>query len=227
MKNFLTKGLLVTCLVFVAISCDNSEDISTDMALENDVAFKRANSQQKGSATECATIQDGTILDANGQVITTGFNEDGYNYQARTHQGPYEGHPILNYVFETWNDAYLSNKDCDRNNRLDFANGQPNYRGTGAWLKNKYSGSHLDSEGKVCNVVQVIKYVAVPVDAISVPGGPDNRNVFLDGDGNEIGIDLKYPGFEDFALIQLIWNDPCKGLSGKYFNFPPPKLGNR
>lgn len=221
MKNFLTKGLLLTCIIFTAISCDNSEDISTNMALENDTAFKGGNTQQKGFESDCATIQDGTILDANGQVITTGFNEDGYNYQARVHRGQYDEQW---YVEENWNDAFLSNKDCDGDNRLDYP---LNYRGTGAWLMNRYSGAHTNSNGEICNVSQVIKYVAVPVDATSVPGGPDGNNVFLDAEGNEIGLDLQYEGFEDFALIQLIWKDPCRGLSGKYFNFPPPKMGNR
>lgn len=223
MKKNLTKGLLMTFLIFVTISCDNSEDISTDMALENNVAFKGANSQQKGSASECATIQDGTILDADGNVITTGFNEDGYNYQARVHRGQYDE---MWYVEENWNDAFLSNKDCDGDNRLDYP---LNYRGTGAWLMNRYSGSHTNSNGEICNVSQVIKYVAVPEEATSVPGRPDTdgRKIFIDAEGNEIGLDLQYPGFEDFALIQLIWKDPCRGLSGKYFNFPPPKLGNR
>lgn len=228
MKNF---KYLSACIVFISllvISCDNSEGIDTDMALETEASLKSGKSALKNANEDCATIQDGTILDADGNVITTGFNADGYNYQARIFRGTFDD-PLYEgwFIEDIWNDAFLSNKDCDGDNRLDYALGQDNYRGTGAWLINKYTGSHEDKDGNICNVKQVIKYVAVPVNATSVSGGPNGHNVFLDENGHEIGLDLQYEGYEDFALIQLIWQDPCRELSGKYFNFPPPRLGNR
>jgi len=225
MKNYKFLSILIFTVSLLILSCDNSEDIDAAIELENSAAFKRTKGSKSNKKEKCASIQDGTILDFDGNVITTGFNADGYNYQARTHKGPYEGHPIYNYVSETWNDAYLSNKDCDGDNLLDTALGQDSYRGTGAWIKQKWNGSHPDTDGNICYVQQVIKYVAVPIDATIVSGGPDGNNVYIDDKGNEIGIALDY--FKDFALIQLIWNDPCNGLSGNYFNFPPPKLGKR
>lgn len=229
MKNFKYFSAFLVFLSLFVISCDTSEDIDSNMALEKEASLKSGKSALKNTNENCATIQDGTILDAEGNVITTGFDANGYNYQARIHRGPYD-YPGYEgwYVEETWNDAFLSNKDCDGDNQLDVALGQENHRGTGAWLKNKFTGSHEDSNGNICEVMQVIKYVAVPVNATSVPGGPNGHNVFIDEDGNEIGLDLKFDGiYKDFALIQLIWQDPCRELSGIYFNFPPPGLGNR
>jgi len=39
--------------------------------------------------TKCATIPGGTILTAEGEVITTGYDEFGYNYQAHMFNGRY------------------------------------------------------------------------------------------------------------------------------------------
>ena len=53
--------------------------------IESDEAFKA----DKGSKAkqECATIQGGTILDEDGMTIQVGFNQTGYNYQAKTYSG--------------------------------------------------------------------------------------------------------------------------------------------
>jgi hypothetical protein len=39
-----------------------------------------------------------------------------------------------------WNDAWLSNKDCDKNGKLDRHYGFSSYIGSGAWLTNHASG---------------------------------------------------------------------------------------
>ena len=52
MKNMITKGLLFTGLLFLSMSCDNSEDIDTSMELENSAAFKST----KGTKQTCQEL---------------------------------------------------------------------------------------------------------------------------------------------------------------------------
>jgi deoxycytidylate deaminase len=40
-------------------------------------------------SAECITIQDGTLLTTDGRVISTGYDEWGYNYQAHMFNGGY------------------------------------------------------------------------------------------------------------------------------------------
>lgn len=44
---------------------------------------------QSALALECVTIQDGTLLDSEVNLIETGYNIWGYNYQARIFNGGY------------------------------------------------------------------------------------------------------------------------------------------
>jgi hypothetical protein len=98
----------------------------------------------------CTTIQDGTICASTGEVLTTGYDQWGYNYQAHMFNGPlayYDRHydpddPDWNDEFidvnlmMKWNDAWLSNKDCDGDGLLDRHYGYDIYNGSGAWLTN-------------------------------------------------------------------------------------------
>ena len=38
---------------------------------------------------QCTTIQDGTLLNSANEIITTGYDEWGYNYQSRIFNGGY------------------------------------------------------------------------------------------------------------------------------------------
>ncbi len=224
MKNFLSIGLVSVCLSLIMISCDNSEDISTSMELENDTALKSAMAKKGGAKEKCATIQSGTILDDDGNTIQVGFNQSGYNYQAKTYYG--ERFPESSpgwYLKWKWNDAFLSTQDCDGDQRLDIANGQDSYRGTGAWTTTKWTKKYTDGEDNQCIASQFSKFVAVPVGANAIDG------IYYTADGVEIGqVVLNAPGFEDFARIQLIWNDPCNGINGVAYKAPGPVgLGNR
>jgi hypothetical protein len=40
---------------------------------------------------KCTTIQDGTLLTSDGEVITTGYDQWGYNYQAHMFNGVNHG----------------------------------------------------------------------------------------------------------------------------------------
>jgi hypothetical protein len=108
----------------------------------------------------CTTIQSGELNGSDGSLLTTGYNEWGYNYQAHMFNGmwcdyhPYyrldgAGHDwcIANYgdveLMMKWNDAWLANNDCDGDKLLDRHYGFPTYIGSGAWLTNHERGSYL------------------------------------------------------------------------------------
>lgn len=177
-------------------------------------------------ATKCTTIQSGTLLASDGSVIKTGFDEWGYNYQAHMFNGGYcdayrnaawcQGYKDDNLIMK-WNDAWLSNQDCDGDGLLDRHYGFPSYRGSGAWLTNHQSGEYVDADGKVCKWTYFIKIVAAPLDA-TLSGGK-----WFNAAGVEIGTSI----WGEFAIIQEVSNDPCAGIHGVQFVSPDHAgLGN-
>ena len=114
-----------------------------------------------------------------------------------------------------WNDAWLSNQDCDTDGKLDRHFGFPTYIGSGAWETNHQSGEYEDN-GKTCKWNYFVKIVAVPADAMKVAG------VWHAADGTEIGPDI----WGEFAILQEVYNDPCGGSHGKSYLSPVgPGLG--
>jgi hypothetical protein len=73
-----------------------------------------------------------------------------------------------------WNDAWLSNQDCDGDGKLDRHYGYPTYRGSGAWLTNHQSGTYVDTDGKTERWTHFMKIVAVPLDAMLISGVTTN-----------------------------------------------------
>jgi hypothetical protein len=110
-----------------------------------------------------------------------------------------------------WNDAWLSNTDCDGDGKLDRYYGFPSYIGSGAWLTNHMWGSYVDEEtGKTCHWNYFVKIVAVPADASKVSG------IWYTADGTEIGPDI----WGAFAIIMEVENDGCAGLHGLQYLSP-------
>lgn len=156
----------------------------------------------KGEANKgCTTIQSGELYGSDGRLLTTGYNEWGYNYQAHLFNGMYcDYHPvyrpgganhewcIANYgdvkLVMKWNDAWLSNKDCDGDGLLDRSSP---YIGSGAWTTNHMTGG----EGKD-SWTYFVKIVAVPEDAYADGG------IWYSADGIEIGPVI----WGSFAIIQ-------------------------
>ena len=98
----------------------------------------------------------------------------------------------------TWNDAWLSNKDCNGDGMLD----EPAYNeviGTGGWENFHSKGSYETENGEICKWVQHYKIIAVPADANLID------NYWYDSNGNEIGEDF----WGQWAIIQKVFNDPC------------------
>jgi hypothetical protein len=115
-----------------------------------------------------------------------------------------------------WNDAWLSNQDCDRDFKLDRHYGFPSYRGSGAWLTNHQKGTYVDADGKTQRWEYFVKIVAAPADATSEGGN------WVGADGIVIGPVI----WGDFAIIQEVFNDTGTGDHGLYYKSPArPGLG--
>ena len=172
---------------------------------------------------DCATIQDGTLYASTGELLTTGYDEFGYNYQAHMFNGRYcdsdrvEGGDYcdINLIMK-WNDAWLSNKDCDDDGKLDRHYGFDSYIGSGAWLTNHQSGTCTDANGKEWRWTYFVKIVAAPEDAENI------NKVWYAGDGTVIGPVI----WGSFAIIQQVSNDPCAGEHGiQYLSPAGPGFG--
>ena len=168
---------------------------------------------------QCSTIQDGTLKSSAGVVITTGYDEWGYNYQAHIFNGKYCDayrdaawcQPYKDVDVEMkWNDAWLSNKDCDGDGLLDRHYGYTSYIGSGAWETNHQKGVYTDAYGKKQRWSYFVKIVAAPADA-TLEGG-----VWKAADGSEIGPAI----WGEFATIQEIYNDTGTGEHGVLYLSP-------
>jgi hypothetical protein len=88
-----------------------------------------------------------------------------------------------------WNDAWLSNKDCDGDGKLDRHYGFVSYIGSGAWLTNHMSGGKGKNQW-----VYFVKIVAAPGDAYTDGG------IWYRADDTEIGPVI----WVAFAIIQEV-----------------------
>ena len=164
----------------------------------------------------CTTIQSGELFASDGSVITTGYDMWGYNYQAHQYIGYYGNYqrppePVdWGYrLMMKWNDAWLSNKDCDGDGLLDRHYGYDSYIGSGAWLTNHQSGEDV-IDGEICKWTYFVKIIAAPVDAYAEGG------FWYTADGIEIGPVI----WGAFAIIEEVENDPCAGLHGAQYISP-------
>ncbi|PIR97469.1 MAG: hypothetical protein COT91_01095 [Candidatus Doudnabacteria bacterium CG10_big_fil_rev_8_21_14_0_10_41_10] len=176
-----------------------------------------------GPPSSCATIQRGSITDTAGNPISTGYDQWGYNYQAMLYNGLYGNFSRpAQLVTEgdnlsmKWNDAWLSNKDCDNDGKLDRHYGFASYKGSGAWLTNHMTGSY-EVDGKTYHWSYFVKIVAAPADAVNVGG------VWQTAGGVEIGPVI----WGEFAIIQEVENDQGAGVNGVQYKSPAsPGLGS-
>ncbi len=105
-----------------------------------------------------------------------------------------------------WNDAWLSNKDCNGDGKLDRHFGFASYIGSGAWETNHmWGGEGADKYS------YFVKIVAAPADAYKTAG------VWYTADGSEIGPDI----WGEFAIIQeveqgVLYKSPTSAGFGFY-----------
>lgn len=176
-----------------------------------------------GPRSECTTIQSGDLVSSGGDVLTTGFDVWGYNYQSMIFNGYYDNfsRPAVpategDRLVMKWNAAWLSNMDCDGDGLLDRHFGYPSYQGSGAWLTNHMQGTYESADGASCAYTYFVKIVAAPADAMEVGG------VWKTSGGIEIGPAI----WGAFAVIQEIYNDDCEGAHGLLYKSPAsPGLG--
>ena len=168
---------------------------------------------------ECVTIQSGSLEASDGTAIETGFDDWGYNYQARMFNGGYcdayrddswcQPYKDIELIMK-WNDAWLSNQDCDGDYVLDRHYGYASYIGSGAWLTNHQKGVYIDGNGKKQRWSYFTKIVAAPADA-TLTGG-----VWYAADGSEIGPVI----WGEFVTIQEVSNDTGAGEHGVQYLTP-------
>jgi hypothetical protein len=173
----------------------------------------------KKPSSGCTTIQSGDLLTSDGEVITTGYDKWGYNYQAHIFKGGYcdayhdaawcQPYKDVRLIMK-WNDAWLSNKDCDGDGLLDRHYGYDSYIGSGAWLTNHMWGEYQGEDGKIYKWNYFCKIVAVPEDAELVDG------VWYTADGEEIGPVI----WKQFAVVEEVSNDQGTGEHGKIYLSP-------
>ena len=190
------------------------------------ISFSASLASADSQSNQCTTIQSGELLASDGSVIETGYDVWGYNYQGHMFNGGYcdayrdaawcQPYREDNLMMK-WNDAWLSNKDCDGDGKLDRHYGFDSYIGSGAWLTNHQSGEYVDANGETQKWTYFIKIIAAPADATAVGG------VWYDADGGEIGPVI----WGAFAIVQEVYNDSGTGDHGILYKSPTgPGLGN-
>lgn len=180
---------------------------------------------------KCTTIQSRELLRSDNVPIVLGYDEWGYNYQAHIFNGGYcdayrdaawcQPYKDTNLIMK-WNDAWMSDMDCDGDNKLDRHYGFDSYIGSGAWETNHQSGSY-EQEGVTCYWDYFVKIAAAPANAYTTPDstncpsflGLDEKKWYTE-DNVEIGCSI----WNEFAVIQEVQNDPCAGSEGIIYNSP-------
>lgn len=189
----LTMVLLLSTTTALA-----DKPIQTD-AEGNEIAWSQSNSG-------CATIQDGTITDTNGNKLEMGFDQWGYNYQAHIFNGYYDNYtrpstPVTSgdILVMKWSDEWLANVDCNEDGKLDrgLVNGVASGISLG-WVTNHVEGEYIDSNGDVQHYTDFVKIV------YTGPGSP-------------------LWGF--YTIIEEVLNDPAGGDHGLLSKLGAPGLG--
>ncbi len=178
----------------------------------------------KPTVNSCTTIQSKTLVDSAGSTISLGYDQWGYNYQANMFNGWYDNFsrpaiPVTSgdSLMMKWNDAWLSNKDCDGDTTLDRHFGYSTYIGSGAWLTNHAKGSYESKTQYSSDVTNTYKFDVIfsgnhyyyDVDLIQngdsitgaltdnyLPAQYPNKDLAVIGalSGNDIVLDVVYPG---------------------------------
>lgn len=161
----------------------------------------------------CSKIKDGSILDSAGARINLGYDQFGYNYQARMFNGTYDssdrsldglyfggaGDYADDSLIMKWSDEWLSNLDCNSDNSLDRGLDAKSGLASGfskGWLTNQVEGDYLDADGDSHHYTYFAKIVYVG----PAPVGADpwaSRRIW--------GV---------YATIEEVYNDPFGGYHG-------------
>jgi hypothetical protein len=160
---------------------------------------------------KCATIQGGSITDALGTPLSTGYDEFGYNYQAHLFNGPYDGYDRVwgndtssyadDLLIMKWSDTWLANVDCDFNGKLDRGLIGNVVGGISlGWLTNHLEGDY-DSDADGIEDAHYVDFVKI------VWTGPGS------------------PLWEQYTIIEEVYNDPVAGMAGLLVKVGVPGFG--
>lgn len=165
------------------------------------------------SAQNCFKIKDGVITDSANEVVTTGYDQFGYNYQARLFNGTYDSvdrnldgkffGATVDYSDDSlimkWSDEWLSNLDCNGDQKLDRGLNARTGVSTGSsrgWITNQVEGDYIGADGDSHHYTYFAKIVWVgPAPA----SGDQWAGVRLWG---------------EYAIIEEVYNDPYGGSHG-------------
>lgn len=190
MKKFYYLATGVVMVLVTIMACEKS-------AIGVDEIQAVQNKEVSAKANKCTTIQSGELLNSVGETITTGYDQWGYNYQAMIFNGFYcDSYRDADWCQDysdvelsmKWNDAWLSNQDCDGDGLLDRHYGFDSYIGSGAWITNHQKGVY---EGEDYNWDVSGNWL------LDFAGGTGNRefvNLVQDAEGNVVGEFWYYAG---------------------------------
>ena len=216
MNRFMKTAVTVAVSVVFGAGCQDQSLEPT--GVEGDVLSAQNEPNILAHGGSCTTIQDGTLLTSTGDEMVLGYDQWGYNYQAHMFNGKYCDsyrnadwcQPYKDVDLQMkWNDAWLSNRDCDGDGLLDRHHGFDNYIDSGAWLTNYQAGTY-DDDGKTYRWNYYVKIVAAPSDAV-IDGG-----IWYTDDGTEIGPVI----WGAFAIIEQVENDQGTGVHGLQYGSP-------
>lgn len=128
-----------------------------------------------------------------------------------------------------WNDAWLSNRDCDGDGLLDRYYGFGSYIGSGAWETNHQWDSYVGEDGKEHKWEYFVKIVALDKPyatskAVDEDGdGVTDYLLIFDSDGKLLGQLI----WGSFVIVLDVYNDPYAGNHGVEFLAPPAGFGSR
>ena len=154
-------------------------------------------------AADCAKIKDGTITDSQGNPISVGYDQWGYNYQARMFNGLYDNYsrPLppategdVNLMMK-WSDDWLSNLDCNGDGKLDRGGAEgASANVSKGWLTNHEEGDYLGGDGEYHHYTYFVKIV------------------YDGGAACTAGADSCLWG--SYTIIEEVYNDPYGGAHG-------------
>jgi len=178
------------------------------------------------------TIQDGILTDTHGNLLVLGYDAYGYNYQGHMFNGWYHnvGRPPVpwteasliaagkstTWLVMKWNDAWLSNMDCDGDGKLD----RPSpVIGSGAWETNHQRGTNPDGS----RWYYFCKIVAVPTTAVWKDNDGDGlKTKYIDTWETPSGVLIGQMIWSSYAITFKVSNDPSVPEHGVLYNPPAP-----
>lgn len=175
------------------------------------LAYARERDRDRREET-CVKIKDGILRTSDGELIVLGFDRWGYNYQSHIFKGfpinaNRQGEPVTDgdvKVIIRWNDAFLSNKDCDGDGILDVHFGHDSYIGSWAWLSNRFYGTYEGADGRTHHWWHFILIAAKPDEGFSC----EEHHMTDIGGGFCQVIDKFHDPYGGYTADQLPFVDP-------------------